>query len=614
VRSTLRHWWFGEDRSNRWVVPVASGLVAAQLGYRAWATFGSWWEGDDFVYIARAFAPGGTSPSKLLLSYAGHLLPADFYLTWIVNTLSPYNWTLAASTVTAMQLLANIGFLRFLLIGFGRRWGIIPPLVLYLVTSFTIQDSVWWATAVQSLPFKISLCWALGSQVRYAQTRRPGAAISACLWVAFGLLFYEKTLLVIGAAALLTVLYFTRGTVRERLAQTWREYRLSVVMNVLLGLTYLAIYVRFGKAFGPSRAAEVPIGPTADVMLLRSWGTVVLGGPLRWVNGLHDPVSYSHPSSVTALVSWVVLLLLVRAVLRSRTGSLRALALPGYFLACDIVLVAAGRAGTYGPLAGTELRYLTELSVATAAGLALATMPLRGSSDPVTVRRPSALLDRRLPAAGVTLAVALLATVSTAQYVLTWHQNQPAKAAMANLLADARSLPAGTQVVNEAMPQSVLWPIAYPDNTVKRLLEPLHPDLDFVQAGTDRVFTPGPDGHLMPLVVTPVRTAQPGPTPDCGYRIGRSMTRIDLDGPVLFGGWWVRIGYLATADSALTVRAGGAARLTSVTPGFHTLYVRAGDAAFRSVEIGGMVGDGYLCTNDLTVGRVQAFGAPGPTS
>ncbi len=104
--SRPRRWtrlWRGDDPANAWVLPVAVGLIAVQLAYRAWASFGSWWEGDDFVYIARAFAPGGTAPRQLLMSYAGHLLPADFYLTWLVNRVSPYGWTLAAATMTAMQ-------------------------------------------------------------------------------------------------------------------------------------------------------------------------------------------------------------------------------------------------------------------------------------------------------------------------------------------------------------------------------------------------------------------------------------------------------------------------------------------------------------------------------
>lgn len=614
MSTSLRRWCFGADRDNRWVVPVALGLVALQLGYRAWASYGSWWEGDDFVYISSVFAPGGTSPHQVLLSYAGHLLPADFYATWLVNRVAPYSWTLAASLITAMQLLANIGFLRLLLIGFGRRWGIIPPLVLFLVVSFTIQDSVWWATAIQSLPFKISLCWALGSQIRYAQARRPAAAVAACAWVAAGLVFYEKTLLVIGAMGLVTLVYFCHGTFRERATQTWQRYRLAVLLNAVLGVAYLAAYVHFGKSFGPGRATQVPIGPTADVMVLRSWATGVLGGPVRWAHGLGDPVSYARPSSLTALVAWVVLVLVVREVLRSRSGSLRALSLPGYFLACDVVLVSAGRAGTYGALAGTELRYLTELSVATAVGLALATMPLRGAVDPVTVRRPSALLDRRLPATCAMVAVTALATYSTGQYVLNWHHNQPGRTAMTHLLADARSLPAGTQVVDAAMPPGVLLAIAYPDNTVGRLLAPLHPELDFVTAGTDGLLTPAPDGHLRPADVTRVRHAKRGPVHDCGYRIGTGMTRIPLNGPLILGGWWVKIGYLATADSAVTVRAGGVSHVTSIKPGFHTLYFTAGSRKFESVEVGGLVGEARMCTDDVAAGVLVAQGAPGPTA
>ena len=78
-------------------------------------------------------------------------------------------------------------------------------------------------------------------------------------------LFFEKTMLVIGALGIVTVAWFTRGSPAERMRQVWRSYKVSLVANVALGLAYLILYVRVGLGFDPGQAATYPIGPTADV-------------------------------------------------------------------------------------------------------------------------------------------------------------------------------------------------------------------------------------------------------------------------------------------------------------------------------------------------------------
>ncbi|MFT3872087.1 MAG: hypothetical protein QM714_05465 [Nocardioides sp.] len=606
MRQTLHRWLRGDDPANAWVVPVALALLAAQVGYRAWASFGSWWTGDDFLYVIGSVAPGGNSLQHLMTSYAGHLLPADFYVTGLLTRISPYDFTLAAITLTVLQLVANIGFLRLMLVAFGRRWGIVPPLVVFLATSFTVQGSVWWASGIQALPFVISLCWALASQIQYARTRRPAAGLAACAWVLFGLLFYEKALLVIGALAIVTVTYFTTGRARDRIAQTWRDYRLSVVANTLLGLAYLAIYIRYGLNYDPGAVAEVPIGPTADTLLLRSWLTGVFGGPLRWSHTDGAPISFAAPPSPVVLAAGIALVLLLREVARSRERSLRALVLPAYFLICDVLLVAATRATMIGPVIGFELRYLTEMSAVTAAALAFATMPVIGAAEPVKVRRPSALLDRRGPAVVACIVVAALGTLSTSRYIHQWHIDQPAKTFFGNLIADAQRAPAGTPVVDGPVPNTLIWEIARPNNTVSHLLAPIDHGLDFVTWSTDQLNVVALDGRIRPAEVPSESAAPPGDQPACGYPVSSATTVINLDREVVYPGWWVEVGYLATADSAITVTAGGKTQHASVSGGLHHLFFQAGDQPFDAVELGGLIGGATMCVGDVIIGPPRA--------
>jgi hypothetical protein len=609
VNATLRRWWFGDDRDKRWVVPMAVALVVAELAFRGWASFGSWWVGDDFVFIARVFGPNGTTVSGLLASFAGHVMPADFYLTWLLTKASPYDYALPAASLVAMQALADLGLLRLLLLAFGRRWGILPPLVVYLATSFTVESSVWWATGVQALPLQIAFFWAMGCQVTYLRTRRPFSALAALAWVGFGLLFYEKTILVIGALAIVTVAYFTRGTARARLREVWTRYRVSVLASLVLGVAYLALYVHYGLNFAPSSATHVPIGPTADVMVLRGWGPVALGGPLRWRHDPSEPISYANPPSIVVLVAWVCLVLLIRELARSRSGSLRALCLPGFFLVSDVLLVVASRAAVFGSAIGFEYRYITELSAVSAVALAFATMPVRGAVEQVRVVRPSPWLDRRGAAVLTCVVVASLGTFSAWTFVHNWHRDLANRAYMTNLVHDARTARSGTQVVDAAVSTAVVFAFAHPNNLLSRLLAPVDGRLRYVTTATDQLDYPATDGHLRPVTVLPTRQAVPASTTDCANRVGHGTRRIRLDGPFVLAGGWVRVSYLATADSSITVSAGGVSHRTSISSGLHVLYFSAGDEPFDSITLGHLIGEAQLCTDDVIVGQPVATGA-----
>ncbi len=605
----LRRHWQDSGSDNAWVLPLAAVLIAAELGFRAWASFGSWWAGDDFIMIARVFGPNGTTLSGLLAGFAGHVMPGGFYLTWLLTKVSPYNFALPAVSLLAMQALADVGLLRLLLLAFGRRWGILPPLVAYLATSYTVGSAVWWATGVQALPVQIAFFWAMSSQVTYLRTRRPVSALAALAWVGFGLLFYEKAILLIGALAILTVAYFTQGTARARLHQVWTRYRVSVLASLVLGVGYLTTYVHYGLNFAPSSATHVPIGPTADVMILRGWGPVALGGPLRWRHDSTEPISYANPPSIVVLVAWICLVLLVREIARSRSASMRALCLPGFFLVSDLLLVSAGRAAVFGSAIGFEYRYITELSAVTAAALAFATMPVRGAVEEVRIVRPSPLLDRRRAAALACFVVASLGTFSAWTFVHNWHRDLTNRAYVTNLLHDARTAPAGTRVVDAAVPPDLVFVFAHPNNLLSRLLAPVDQRLHYATTATDQLDYPAADGHLRPVTVLPTRQAVSSTGTGCAYQIGHRMRTIRLDGPFALAGGWVRVNYLATADSSITVSAGGVTHRTSISSGLHVLYFSAGDYPFDSITIGHLIGEAQMCTDDVIVGQPVATGA-----
>jgi hypothetical protein len=300
----------------------------------------------------------------------------------------------------------------------------------------------------------------------------------------------------------------------------------------------------------------------------------------------------------------VALVLVVRELARSRVASMRALALPGFFLVSDVLLVVASRASIIGPVIGYEYRYITELSAVTAVALACATMPLRGAREVVQLRRASPFLDRPRAVAVACVAVAVLGGFSSAAYVATWHRGmQEQKTYMSRLMSDVRHAPPGTLAVDASLPTDVVLAYVAPNNLMSKIFAPIDGHLRYVTAGTDHVANLGPDGHLAQLDVTPVHHAIPSSNTRCAYRVGHGMRTIPLDGPFIFGGWWVKVGYIATADSSIVVKAGGETHRTSVASGLHTLYFEAGPRRFARIRLGGLIGEARVCTNDVTVGR-----------
>lgn len=607
-----RHWFSAAvtRRSNvqhrdpaRWVLVSAFSLMAVALVCRGWVAHHSWWLGDDFVAIDHVQNAEGAW-QVLMTNINGHLAPGLWYLIWLMTKKFPYNWDLAAASILLVQVLAMLGMLRFLLVAFGRRWGILPPLALYLTSPFIVQGTVWWVVSVTSFTTLAALGWSMAAQISYLRTGRRRSAVGAALWVLVGLAFSERSLLVIGALAFVTFAYFCEGSFRQRAHMVWQRYRFSVVINTVLGLAYLVVYVTQALNFSPGQSTSTPIGPVLEVMVLRSWATGIFGGPFAWTAGTTPAAA---PPSALVVLCLVLLGLLIRELARVRAGSMRALALPAYFLAFDVLLVVAARAALVGPVIGFEYRYIQEMAMVTPMALALATMPIRNAVEQVTAVGTSGLLDSRKVATLACATVVSLSAYSTAGYVHRWNTGlTQSETWVRNLLSSAEALPKGTAVIDSPAPTYVAWPIAYPANMASHLVSPLRPGLRFTDSGDEHLRAVADDGRIGPVTLAVALRDIPVGDPACRHRVSRWPEGIVLEGPAAFGGWWVRVGYLATGDGAIQVSAGGLTHSTEVRAGFHVLYFRAGDETFDSIRLGPIAGPASLCTSDVAVGRPQA--------
>jgi hypothetical protein len=211
----------------------------------------------------------------------------------------------------------------------------------------------------------------------------------------------------------------------------------------------------------------------------------------------------------------------------------------------------------------------------------------------------------------VCTVVCSLGLISSLQYVGHWHHGDFAKRYFDAALGDLKKQEKPIAMVDGQVPSQILWALGYPINTYSHLLRQF-PQARFVDVATDQLHTIAPDGHVLPVQVPPVRTAVARPRPTCDYHVTKAGAEIPLTGPLGYGGWWVRIGYFATADSPVVVRAGGKEYRTVIQRGLHSLYFAAGPKTFDSIGISGLRDGAALCTDDVAVGRPEPIAIEQP--
>lgn len=592
----------------RRTVWVAVALVGVQLGFRAWVTWSSWFTGDDFVFIAR-MTNEGTSLRTALEPHGGHLMPAGLYLSWLSDAIAPYDYRFNALVLLGLQAIADIGLVVLLVRLFGARPGILPPLALYLFTVFTVPLAVWWAAGINQFALHAALFWGLVALVAHLRSRGWGSLLGAAAAVLVGLAFYEKTILVLVAYAIVALAYFATGSLGERIRHLWDTYRAGVLVLGGLGVAYVGLYAQSGLNFSPRGAGGDPLGEVISNMTVQSAIPGLVGGPLGWADA--EPGALPAVGNLMALASVVVVVLVGREIHLGRLHSLRAWALPAFFLVADVLLVTAARASLVGPRVALDYRYAAELGAATALGLALATMPVIGALESSTPRGtgeapgPQGRLlghpDRIL---ALSALVAVLGLVSSVQYAHRWQDNLRGKEWFDHLLPTLEGSSTPVPVVDAAVPDYIVSPLEGPDNLLSHLLVSLREDVAFPDVATDELLIADSSGRLRPVGVPPTRSAPPGPQAGCGYAVSGQNVSIPLDGPISYEGFWVRIGYLSSGRSPVVVSAGDTSYSTVLLPGVHALYVRGG-GKFESVTISRLSAGVTMCTDDVHVGKPE---------
>ncbi|KQV69781.1 hypothetical protein ASC64_08125 [Nocardioides sp. Root122] len=573
-------------------------LVSAHTAFRAWAALGAWFQEDDFEFL-RFSLEQPFSLDYLMTPHSGHLMPLGRLLIDLSVAGGLFAWPATAAVTIVFQALVGLAAVWMLRTLFGLRWGIVPPLLVFLSSPITMPATVWWAVAVNQLGQQLGLLAAITCWVLYERSGRRAWSVLTLASVAVALAADIRGLAIFPVLAAISYGWFATGGPVSRLTTLVRRHWLAALVAAGVGLGTILYYAAYVPLVTQERDWGL-LGPLASSMLGTAYATGIIGGPFTWMSP-QAPAAFADPPVWFAHLSWVVLAGIATHAFLTRRRTLRAWALLGGYLVILLLLLWSSRAPFVGPVAGAEYRYLTDAAAMTALALGLVYLPLSGaagSSEP----RPAPMFTPRVPvAAAVALAVVVSVSgvYSSIGFARIWHDFTPPRDYVRELQSELRET-GPLALADTGLPADVVAPIIWSEDRLPRLVGMLSPDSRFLEAAhTLAVVDDG--GHLTAADLRTVRTTMPGDVAGCGWQVDDGTQSIPLDGPVVDGTWWMRINYLAPSESPVRVVAGGASVSSVLRAGLNQLYVRV-EAGFDSVLLLGIDPSLTVCVDKVEVG------------
>jgi hypothetical protein len=626
----LRTWL--RSSPGRPVAAAAGVLLLGQLVVRGLLAYRGSFFVDDLAFTGRAANLPLLSRDYLLHAYNSHLMPGAFVWVWLLTHAWPLQFGPVATVDIALQLLVGIVFYRLLRELFGTRPAILVPFAIYLWSPITLPAFLWWAAALNQLPQQLAMCLALLYHARYLRFGRVRTGVLGAVAVAGGLLFSEKTLLVVPLIVLFTALYFCRGGPWRRIVDTWRSHVRVWIAYLIVVVPYATYYVM--EVPSPARSG----GTGGDMMHLvgSSYGHAVfpglLGGPWRW-SLIGFAGGLAHPTKIATYLSALTVLVIVVGSCVFIRGAILGWSLAVVYSALNLTLLAASRATMVGPIIGDEFRYVTDVALVAALGGALAVLPLAGQWHARTPFRPTLRLHaaeglarvswpdlrevlpvRRLGWLSALLACAFVisALISTVKYDKYWRSN-PTRPYLAHLRHDLSALPHGAVMYDGVVPNEVAWALLAPYNRYSLLLKPLPNEPAFLEPGasTPTLYTIDTQGYVRLAGVEGIQITK-GPVRNCGWLLGRKATSIPLQQRTFPWTWVLRMGYIASADTSVRIRTGDTTVTVPIQSGLHAAYVLV-TGAVDTVSVSGTTGAATICTNDIVVGTPVPLPGTGPS-
>ncbi|MFD1815413.1 hypothetical protein [Rhodococcus gannanensis] len=593
VGQHLRRW----PPSPRVILAAALVLVAAQAVARASLVLDGHLYWDDLILAGRSSAMPLLSPEFLLYDHDGHFMPAAFLTAGVATMLAPLQWSAAAATLIALQLLAALAVLRVLWLLLGPRPVVPALLALYLFTPLTLPSLAWWAAGLNSLPMQAALAWVAGDALLLASTGRRRYALTGTVVTAVALAFFEKSVLVPFVAFAVVALVARVDGTSSPVRGAWRSGRplwlaCGAVLAVWAAL-YLTVVDSQLRVPAPAEAAMfVHHGTSLGVV------PALVGGPWGWERWPPGP-PWAIPPTGLVVAAWIVVALAAVVTLRckQRTGWVWA-AMVAYVAASEVAMMV-GRSGpdTVYEIA-QSLRYTSDSAVVLVLGVALL---IRAPSRLDTGRTVGRHVARPPVAAAIVALIVTSSLWSTVTFARSWDANPGA--GYLDIARDSLARHRDVPLLDQPVSLMTLLPVAAPWNMASRVFGPLTDRPAFASA-TPELRALDESGRLVSATVEPTRWVVQGQEPGCGTRIGQAGGEVPLSGPLMIWEWTVALNYHASADGTVSVALGAGSPVdVPVRAGLHQAFVRIyGTGSVLSVR---PVGPGLeLCIGSGTVGVV----------
>jgi hypothetical protein len=549
---------------------------------------------------------------------SGRLVIGERAIIWVLARISFYSWNLAMVVTLAFVLAAGLAAIKALRTLFGERPAILLLLAIYLLIPLTVAGTGWWADALESIPLQLATFMAVSAQVLYIRTSERRHLVAAALWVAFGMIFFEKGLvlpvLLFAVSAFVgpggqPQARFWLSNARRVFARYWPAWALYLVLIGVYSVVLIsALHTSFVKPHAPASFQSVTTF---------TWGLVkssllpaTLGGPWHW---LPLPGNWYALAAAPKAFQWVALgaaaAVVVVSILRRRVAWRAWAILAGWLVIADMLPVIISTLDFYTTLRALDTDYVADAVPVLVICLGLALLPLAepqaaaaGSAKAAGVvsaqrRSRSGIEQAWLSVAAALLAVFAVGSIWSVQAYSRLTTGLPSSIYIAFSSLAIKQAPQGAPVLDGSVPADVSYQSV--DASASRVVGDIEPGkLNWIEHpnGTiDGLRMFAPDGELDQVWVYGASSG-PGPVHGCWpNRHGKIRVKFLENTPFLTS--LIRIGYIGNGagPGVVYVHFGHLVKSLTLKPGLHTAYMQVTGAvprmSFTSAVPGTCVGD-----------------------
>ncbi|WP_035857011.1 hypothetical protein [Cryptosporangium arvum] len=553
----------GKRGLRPWTLAVGAIIALQGVVIGALALSGYFYLDDLDMSAEAAKHPFGWDYVTLALN--DHLTPGLRTFYWLSAHLAPYDNT----TTVVVRLLAQAvatGLMAYLLaqlLGPGKA--ALLGLGLYAFSPLLVPSLLSLSSGVNLLPTHIGILLLLVMHVRYEATRELRYAVFGALGVLLALVFWEKAVLSVGLAPLLTLLYLSSGGVKARFRAVGRSWAAWVAYATPV-VVFFAFFVLGDYAKSGSSPKVGDIWNVFWDAWMHSLAPSLFGGPWNWYSAEIIYYSAAHPGPITTVAGQLTAIVLSAvAVRRNGYRALRAWLLPFTVLLGTAVLLAAGRFEYVGVILARNFHYLSELTIP----LVLAAVLLLVVPDPAAVaeRGRSGLFpgDEEPATRTVSLGLVAVLLVYAVSYGVTvrgfedrWVEN-PIRDYLTTGIHDLRTNAADRQIAiyDNTAPPAVAT-LLQVNRRVSDIFRPIERGLPNAVRWDDAsrplyMFDQG--GHLLRARLVEEATSADQPGVFCAHPLrGVGSVTVTLSKRITRPDSFVRLDYLSRLPSTVSIR------------------------------------------------------------